>query len=98
MLELNYIKSIFIFISFLIIFLTVASVLLNVMSKMSRSVFSIIMSGIDLSNLLYAIYLSSIWLVDTYYKEIFMVKEELWRSDKFCFTAFGIILCYTLTT
>ena len=97
MLELNYIKSMFIFISFLILLLTVASVLLNILSKMSGSVFSIIMSGVDLSDLLYAIYLSSIWLADTYYKNIFMVKEKLWRSDKFCFTAFGIILCYTLT-
>ena len=97
MLQLNSIKSIFIFISFLILSLTVASVLLNILSKMSKRVFSIIMSGVDLSDLLYGIYLSSIWLADTYYKEIFMVKEELWRSDKFCFAAFSIILCYTLS-
>ena len=97
MLESKLVKSMFIFLSFLIIFLTLTSILHNALSHMARNVFSIIMSGINLSDLLHGIYLNSIWLVDTYYKEIFIFKEELWRSDKFCFTAFTIILCYTLS-
>ena len=97
-LESNSLKMFFIFVSLLILFLNMTSVLHNALNHMSRSVFSILMFGIDLSDLAYGFYLTSIWLADAYYKEMFLVKEQLWRSDKFCFAAFYIILCYTLSS
>ena len=97
MLESNLVKSTFIFLSVLMICLTVISVLHNALSYISRNVFSIIMSGVNLSDLLHGIYLTSIWLAETYYKGVFKVKEELWRSSKFCFVAFCIIMCYTFS-
>ena len=83
MLESNIVKSSFIFLSVVIICLTVISVLHNALSYISRNVFSVIMSGINLSDLLHGIYLISIWLADTYYEGVFIVKEEFWRSGTF---------------
>ena len=46
--------------------------------------------------MLCGIYLSIIWIKDFTFEGTFSIKEEIWRTGVTCFTAFGIILLFTI--
>ena len=52
----------------------------------------------SINDSLSGIYLITIWITDFSLKDIFSVKEHLWRSNLFCFFAFTVILLFTILT
>ena len=87
-----YIKMLYIFFTILCLFLNFTSLLFNALSHSSQTMFSILMSGINVGNLAYAFYLSFIWLTNIYFDGVFMIKEAFWRSSNYCFIIFTIAL------
>ena len=57
---------------------------------------SAITISINITDMLCGIYLSIIWIKDFTFEGTFSIKEEIWRTGVTCFTAFGIILLFTI--
>ena len=88
-------KVFFILIFTLIIFLNVFSILIHFPTRKSN-VFSVTVISFNINDIICGIYLGCIWISDVIDKEDFLVKEKLWKSGHLCFTAFGIVLWFTI--
>ncbi len=90
------IEIMYIFMSVLVLALNVLSVWLHVVTCESTKAFMSEVVSVNLSNLVVCFYLCVIWSAEVYYSGTFVLKEELWRSSTWCFTAFCFILFFTL--
>ena len=52
--------------------------------------------SVNFSDVLCGIYLATIWIADLIFKDKFTVKERSWRSGPLCFTAFGLLIWFTI--
>ena len=89
-------KVFFILIFTLIIFLNVLSILIHFPTRKSNDAFSVTVISININDIVCGIYLGCIWISDVIYKGEFLVQEKLWKSGHLCFTAFGIVLWFTI--
>ena len=85
-------------ISILIFILNLLSILVQIRTYKSKKSFSIIVIIINVNDILCGIYLSFVWVADLSFSGSFHVKEEYWRSSFLCFTAFTIVLWFTVLT
>ncbi len=84
-----------------ILFLNVASMLLNILQhklKIIKPGFSATVFAININDLLCALYLSIIWIAHLQTKGRFKLMEQAWRSGAACFTASNIVIWFTLQT
>ena len=89
-------KKFYISISILIFILNLLSILVQIRTCKSNKSFSIIVIIINVNDTLCGIYLSFVWIADLSFSGSFHVKEEYWRSSFLCFTAFTIVLWFTV--
>ena len=89
-------KTFYTSISTLILILNLLSILVQIRICKSNKSFSIIVIIINVNDILCGIYLSFVWIADLSFSGSFHVKEESWRSSFFCFTAFTIVLWFTV--
>ena len=85
-------------ISILIFILNLLSILVQIRTYKSNKSFAIIVIIINVNDILCGIYLSFVWVADLSFSGSFHVKEEYWRSSFLCFTAFTIVLWFTVLT
>ena len=85
-------------ISILIFILNLLSILVQIRTYKSKKNFSIIVIIINVNDILCGIYLRFVWVADLSFSGSFHVKEEYWRSSFLCFTAFTIVLWFTVLT
>ncbi len=88
-------QIIFVVISITILLLNASSISAHLLTRTSNMAFSVTVVFINLSDVLCATYLCTVWLVDLADKDTFAAKEELWRSGPLCFTACGLVLCFS---
>ena len=91
-------KLFFVTVSSLIILLNNISILLHSLHRKTKKTYSMIVVSINVNDILCGAFLGCICITDIILKGKFSVKEKLWRSSPLCFTAFGIILWFTLLT
>ena len=89
------IKCIFKTTSILILFLNMISIKLHLLAKKSTLKFTVIVTYLNISNLLFFTYKAIVWISDIKLQSIFAVKQKDWRSGLTCFVAFGILLWFT---
>ena len=94
----NYFKLLFISVSCLVTLLNIISIILHFFTSKYLQSFAIIVISINFNDLLCAIYLGCVWISDVVFKNEFQVKEKMWRSGPVCFTAFRILLWFTILT
>ena len=92
------IKVIYIYISVSIsvILLNLLSSFIHFFDRKSYKPFSISVISLNFRDILCGIYLTNIWIADLIFKDKFVVKEKSWRSGPLCFTAFGILIWFTI--
>ena len=56
----------------------------------------IIITSVNTVDLTFGLYLLIIWLADSFYKEQFVMKAFLWKSDRICFFAYALVLNFNL--
>ena len=89
-------KSFYTSISILIFILNLLSILVQIRTYKSNKSFSIIVIIINVNDILCGIYLSFVWIADLSFSGSFHVNEESWRSSFLYFTAFTIVLWFTV--
>ena len=89
-----YMRLCYILISTLIIFHNVFSIIINISSKKNAS---LIISFINISHLMLAMYLIAILVGDYTLQSSAVIKEQEWRSAPLCLFAFGSILYQTMS-
>ena len=95
-LHLSVMRSMFIGISSVVLILNTISIFSCILGITQNKKLSLMVISINLTDTLCTAYLCIIWIADLSYQGIFQVKEELWRSSVPCFSAFFIILYFTL--
>ena len=85
-------------ISIFIFILNLLSILVQIRTYKYNKSFSTIVININVNDILCGIYLSFVWIADLSFSGSFHVKEESWRSNFFCFTAFTVVLWFTVLT
>ncbi len=81
-----------------ILFLNCCSVFLHILSQKSKKQYAVIVIAVNLTDLLFAEYLCTIWAADTHFAGRFVVVETIWRSGLVCFSAFAGFLCFSILT
>ncbi len=89
----------YITISMIVLISNVSSILLHVYaSKIFQKPFRITVVFLNLCDLLCLAYLALVWVTDLVFQGSFLAKGEWWRSAPPCFIAFGIILCFSVSS
>ena len=83
-------------ISFCILLFNSVSILLHIITSKFRTAFAVTIVSVNVNDVLCGLYLCIILMVDLKHQESFLVKEELWRNDPLCFTAFYTILFFSI--
>ena len=91
-------KVLYMSVSNLAILLNVMSMISHYLTNKSNNVYVVIVILVNINEILCGIYLACIWISDICFKEKFLVKEQLWRSSILCFSAFGLLLRFTILT
>ncbi len=91
-------KCVCITMSALIFVLNVLSMVTAGYTQKSNLSFLAIITGLNISDLVYGVYLSIIWVVDAVLKNTFYIWEKWWRSNVCCFVAFEISLWFNFLT
>ena len=96
------IKVIFYFNSFLIIILNIVSIILQKVSfekgiDKSRA-FGTLVAAVNIEDIICALPLFALWIVDLWYKGEFMIEDKNWRSGMLCFLIFGINIQFSFTS
>ena len=90
------IKLLFETTSILIFALNMISIVIHLVAKKSTMTFKVSVISLNISHLLCFAYMGIIWISDIRLQSVFAVKQKEWRSSLTCFTAFGILLWFTL--
>ncbi len=64
--------------------------------KLEKRAFSTLVLFTNFSDSLYSLYLSVIFLSDLYYRGVFLTREMAWRCSVTCFTAYFIVLWFSV--
>ena len=83
-------------ISFCILLFNSVSISLHIITSKFRTAFAVTIVSVNVNDVLCGLYLCIILMVDLKHHESFLVKEELWRNDPLCFTAFYTILFFSI--
>ena len=67
-------------------------------SKIKNTSYSVLVVGVNSSDILCGIYLIIVFAADTTLTGTFAAREHLWRSGIVCMTAFTMVLWFTLLT
>ena len=89
-------KVLYISVSNLTIWLNIMSILIHYLTKKSNNAYVGTIISVNVNEILCGIYLAFIWVSDINLKGKFLIKEELWRSGLLCFSAFGLLLWFTI--
>ena len=91
-------KILFKIISISILLLNSTSTMMYILRYKTNKLFSILVIFLNINDIFCSIYLAIIWVGDLTLKDIFSVKEHLWRSGITCQIAFSIALWFTIST
>ncbi len=91
-------KCVFIIMMVSIFTLNVLCMVIHACTHRSNMSFLAMIIGLNISDLVYGVYLSIIWIVDAALKKIFYICKKWWRSNVCCFVAFEISLWFNLLT
>ena len=89
-------KIAFSFASLYIFLVNCLLIVLNKKFKDSKLAYLVIAISINANKIICSLYLSIIQVVDLVFKNIFVVKEQIWRKHSICFVAFGVLLLFSL--
>ena len=91
-------KLSFSFMSILILIVNLASVSLHFFgADQSNRGYTLAVISVNVSDILFGIYLLVIRVTESYYKDEFPLLDEAWRSSFVCFTAFCLILLFSIS-
>ncbi len=79
-----------------ILILNIVSVTAHTKSRITNKAFSKIVLFINMNDMIYGTYVAMLWITDTEYEHVFLVKVEQWRSSWVCFTAFGMVIWFVI--
>ncbi len=91
-------RAFFIVISSLGFALNGLSILTHSLTWQNNRAFSVHVFFINSGDTLCCIYLLIIWVADLVFQDVFFVAERQWQSSYSCFSAFGLIIWFTLST
>ena len=57
--------------------------------------FQIKVIGLNFSDILCGIYLLGIWISDMILKGVYLINQDLWKSNSLCFTSLCLVLWFT---
>ena len=89
-------RLMFIVISTAVVILNTSSILNSILCREKNKALSVMVMAINMTDILSSVYLCIIWIADLSFQGIFHLKKELWRSSLACFSAFFVVLIFTL--
>ncbi len=91
-------RTVYVVVSVFVFVCNGMSAICFLLSRKSNVAFSTSVVSININNTLCGTYLSIISISDLSLSGEFMVKEEAWRKGSTCFSAFGIVVWFTILT